>query len=46
MGVRWNAAYLDPTKLIALTLPETKAKAPESHATAKHARRTSRRRRG
>ena len=23
MGVRWNGAYLDPTKLIALTLPET-----------------------
>ena len=23
MGVRWNGAYLDPTKLVALTLPET-----------------------
>ncbi len=23
MGVRWDGAYLDPTKLIALTLPET-----------------------
>lgn len=25
MGVRWNGAYLDPTKLLALTLPETHA---------------------
>ncbi len=23
MGVRWNGAYLNPTKLVALTLPET-----------------------
>jgi len=23
MGVRWNGAYIDPTKLLALTLPET-----------------------
>ena len=22
MGVRWNGAYLDPTKLLALTLPK------------------------
>jgi len=27
MGVRWNGAYLDPTKLVALTLPETHAAA-------------------
>ena len=27
MGVRWNGAYLNPTKLIALTLPETRATA-------------------
>ena len=26
MGVRWNGAYLDPTKLLAMTLPETGAK--------------------
>lgn len=25
MGVRWNGAYLNPTKLVALTLPETHA---------------------
>ncbi len=25
MGVRWNGAYLNPTKLIALTLPQTAA---------------------
>lgn len=25
MGVRWNGAYLNPTKLVALTLPETGA---------------------
>lgn len=25
MGVRWSGAYLDPTKLVALTLPETHA---------------------
>jgi hypothetical protein len=29
MGVRWNGAYIDPTKLIGLTLPETGAKVPE-----------------
>lgn len=23
MGVRWNGSYIDPTKLVALTLPET-----------------------
>jgi len=23
MGVRWEGSYLDPTKLLALTLPET-----------------------
>ena len=26
MGVRWNGSYIDPTKLLALTLPETHAK--------------------
>ena len=28
MGVRWEASYLDPTKLLALTLPETRAEPP------------------
>jgi len=30
MGVRWNDAYLEPTQLVAMTLPETgKVKAAE-----------------
>jgi murein DD-endopeptidase MepM/ murein hydrolase activator NlpD len=37
-GVRWNGAYLDPTKLLALTLPKlTPANAPNrSHAQPAH----------
>jgi murein DD-endopeptidase MepM/ murein hydrolase activator NlpD len=27
MGVRWNGAYLDPTKLLALTLPKLRPEA-------------------
>ena len=35
MGVRWNGAYLDPVKLLALTLPETAAQPTEpDHADA------------
>ncbi len=30
MGVRWNGAYLNPTKLLALTLPETRADAAKA----------------
>ena len=30
MGVRWNGAYLDPVKLLALTLPETAARSVEA----------------
>ena len=41
MGVRWNGAYIDPTKLLALTLPETQARptpkpAPEPKAATRH----------
>ena len=32
MGVRWETSYLDPTKLLALTLPETRKAAPERRA--------------
>jgi len=34
MGVRWNGAYLDPTKLLALTLPKV---SPENSTRAGHA---------
>ena len=39
MGVRWEAAYLDPTKLIALTLPETHATAPMQTPSTRSSRR-------
>jgi len=39
MGVRWVNAYLDPTKLIALTLPETHKIAPTRRAGARSSRR-------
>jgi murein DD-endopeptidase MepM/ murein hydrolase activator NlpD len=35
MGVRWNGAYLDPTKLLGLTLPKL---GPEKRRAATHAR--------
>jgi murein DD-endopeptidase MepM/ murein hydrolase activator NlpD len=31
MGTRWDGASLDPTKLFALTLPESGAKISEHH---------------
>jgi murein DD-endopeptidase MepM/ murein hydrolase activator NlpD len=43
MGVRWNGAYIDPTKLLALTLPETGAETKGTHST--HRISTTRRRR-
>lgn len=40
MGVRWNGAYLNPTKLIALTLPQTAAEkkgpVPQSSRRSRH----------
>ena len=39
MGVRWNGAYLDPTKLLGLTLPKL---GPEKRRTATRARHTAR----
>jgi murein DD-endopeptidase MepM/ murein hydrolase activator NlpD len=30
MGVRWNGAYLDPTKLLTLTLPKLRAETGSS----------------
>ncbi len=45
MGVRWDGAYLNPVKLIALTLPETHtAEPPESGHTHRSARGSSSRR--
>jgi murein DD-endopeptidase MepM/ murein hydrolase activator NlpD len=38
MGVRWETSYLDPTKLLALTLPETGA-APPARNTTRRSRR-------
>ncbi len=43
MGVRWNGAYLNPTKLIGLTLPETPAGAKEMPLKKEAVRRTRRR---
>lgn len=43
MGVRWNGAYLNPTKLIGLTLPETPAGAKETPLKKEAVRRTRRR---
>ena len=39
MGVRWNGAYLDPTKLLALTLPKL---SPEKRRAVTRARHTAR----
>jgi murein DD-endopeptidase MepM/ murein hydrolase activator NlpD len=36
MGVRWNGAYLDPTKLLALTLPLSPAKRTAARAQQSH----------
>ncbi len=43
MGVRWNGAYLNPTKLIGLALPETPAGADGTPSKKAAARRTRRR---
>ena len=36
MGVRWNGAYLDPTKLLALTLPKLTPPEPPARAQQSH----------
>ena len=41
MGVRWETSYLDPTKLLALTLPETRA-APATGGKVRRTRRKTR----
>ena len=41
MGVRWETSYIDPTKLLALTLPETQA-VPSGRGTTRRVRRSRR----
>ena len=39
MGVRWETSYLDPTKLLALTLPETRKTPPAPRTSPRRRRR-------
>ncbi len=39
LGVRWNAVWLDPVQLLALTLPKTSQPAPPRHTTERSSRR-------
>jgi murein DD-endopeptidase MepM/ murein hydrolase activator NlpD len=40
MGVKWNGAYLDPTKLLGLTLPQLDPEKRRAAARARHTERT------